>query len=70
MDKSTPNGGFPPIFLCKKKLKKTQEQNKRERSYTPEDVKNININQIINNNFKKPIIKTDSNNKLEEINEF
>ena len=56
-----PNGGFPPIVLKTKNIKKNIE-----RLFYSNDKNKININQILNINIKKSIIP--DNNEIIEIN--
>lgn len=61
-----PNGGFPPIIEC------VFEENKniKKERYLSSNIKNINIQKILNTS-KKKIIITDTNNyendDLEEV---
>jgi hypothetical protein len=60
-----PNGGFPPIELCKTQ-QKMNKKNIEKRGFTKP---NLSIDEIINSK-KKQIIKEQINTELEEINEI
>lgn len=61
-----PNGGFPPLKLKKTIEKKTNNKN---RSFSKPMQNNINIRQILFNNYNKNIIINDDQ-QLEEVNDL
>ncbi len=57
-----PNGGFPPIRLCKVKKNDNKTQTK-EREY----VSNISVKQIFNIDKKKLILEDNKKDQIDEI---
>ena len=56
-----PNGGFPPIKLCKDKKDKLKKTNERGFS------SNINVKQIFNIEKKNVVIEKEDNEEIVEV---
>ena len=60
MDKKPKNGGFPPIEYCLEKVIANQKNFKKERLFSSNIGKNINIRKILKKNISKPVIDIDN----------
>lgn len=58
-----PNGGFPPLILCKKEVINKKSKISKERLFSS----NINIKELVSNTNKKPLILFEEKNIIEEI---
>ena len=68
MDNSKlPNGGFPPIIECLYEVNKNKKINKER--YLQSNMKNININKILNTKKNKKNIIED-NKDIDELEEI
>jgi hypothetical protein len=61
-----PNGGFPPIILCKKEPNNKEEPISKERLFSS-NINKFNIKELVSNINKKPLILFEEKNNVEEI---
>ena len=69
---STFKGGFPPIRYCSEKIQTTTDKNinTRERLFSSNINKTINIHQILKETKKEPIINIEPEEELNIVNEI
>lgn len=66
IDTQLPNGGFPPIILCKKQSISKKESINKERLFSS-NISKFNIKELVSNTIKKPLILFEEKNTIEEI---
>jgi len=55
----TPNGGFPPIYICTKKNEEDQQKDTSKREYTTHK-STVSIKSILEKRRVVPFLKTDN----------